>query len=115
MGRHIDLWLEGWRKGDAQMILSAVTDDFVHEDAQDGRFTKDEFATYLERLFATESTPVGFETITDVVTFEKDGEETTWGWWRTLATPLEGAGLVKARPDGVYSERVAYFAMPPSD
>jgi len=115
MGRHTDLWLEGWRKGDAQMILSSVTDDFVHEDAEDGRITRAEFAAYLEELFATENTPEGFETITDVVSFEKDGEEITWGWWRTLATPAEGAGLLKARPDGVYSERVAYFTRPPAD
>jgi len=112
MGRHVDLWLEGWRKGDAQMVLSAVTDDFVYEDAVDGRFTKAEFAVYLEELFATESTPEGFQTITDVVTCEKDGEETTWGWWKTLAAPQEGAGLVKARPDGVYFERVAYYVGP---
>jgi hypothetical protein len=114
MGRHVDLWLEGWRKGDAQMVLSAVTDDFVYEDAQDGRFTRAEFAAYLEDLFATENTPEGFETITDVVRCEKDGEETTWGWWTTLATPAEGAGLVKARPDGVYLERVAYYVKPAS-
>jgi ketosteroid isomerase-like protein len=114
MGRHVDLWLEGWRKGDAQMVLSAVTDDFVYEDPVDGRFAKTEFAAYLEELFATESTPDGFQTITDVVRSEKDGEETTWGWWTTLASPQEGAGLVKARPDGVYSERVAYYGRPPA-
>jgi hypothetical protein len=112
MGRHVDLWLEGWRKGDAQMILSAVTDDFVHDDAVDGRFAKAEFAAYLEELFAAEGTPEGFETITDVVTSEKDGEETTWGWWKTLATQQEGAGLIKARRNGVYLERVAYYVNP---
>jgi hypothetical protein len=112
MGRHVDRLLEGWRKGDAQMILSAVTDDFVYEDPVDGRLAKAEFAAYLEELLATESTPEGFETITDVVTSEKDGEETAWGWWRTLAAPQEGAGLVKARPEGVYLERITYYARP---
>jgi len=115
MGRHVGLWLEGWRKGNAQMVLSAVSDDFVYEDALDGRFARAEFAVYLEELFATEGTPEGFETITDVVRSEKDGEETTWGWWTTLAVPAEGAGLVKARADGVYFERVAYYAKPPAD
>lgn len=108
MGRHIDLWLEGWRRGDAAMVMSAVTDDFVHDDPVDGRFTKEEFAAYLEQLFASEGTPQGYETIDDVVTVEQDGIETTWGWWRTLGAPREGAGLVKARTDGVYLERVAY-------
>jgi ketosteroid isomerase-like protein len=114
MGTHVDLWLEGWRKGDAKMVLSSVTDDFVYEDAVDGRFTKAEFAAYVEELFAAEASPEGFETITDVVRSEKDGEETAWGWWKTLATQHEGAGLVKARPDGVYLERVAYYVNPPA-
>jgi hypothetical protein len=114
MSTHVDHWLEGWRKGDAALILSSVTDDFVHDDAVDGRFTREEFASYLERLFATELTPDGFETITDVVTVEREGVETTWGWWTTLATPMEGAGLVKSRSDGVFLERVSYYTRPDS-
>jgi hypothetical protein len=111
MSKHTDLILEGWRKGDAQMILSAITDDFVYEDPVDGHFTRDEFEAYLEEILGTVSTPGGFEAITDVLTVESDGEETTWGWWKTLVDPLqEGAGLVKARPDGVYLERVTYFS-----
>ena len=47
MGRHIDLWLEGWRRGDAEMVMSSVADDFIHDDPVDGRFTRDEFAAYL--------------------------------------------------------------------
>lgn len=112
MSAHVDRWLEGWRKGDAAMVLSTVTDDFVHDDAVDGRFTGEEFAAYVEQLFATENTAEGYETITDVVTQEQDGVETTWGWWRTLATPLEGAGLVKTREDGVFLERVTYYSRP---
>ena len=96
------------------MVMSAVTDDFVHDDPVDGRFTKDEFAVYLEELFATEGTPRGYESIDDVITLERDGVETTWGWWRTLGAPWEGAGLVMARADGVYLERVAYYTRPES-
>jgi hypothetical protein len=110
MGKYTDLLLEGWRRGDAQMILSAVTDDFVYEDPADGHFTKAEFVAYLDEILPTGSTPAGFEAITEVVTVEKDGEETTWGWWKTLVDPVqEGAGLVKARHDGVYLERVTYY------
>ena len=92
-------------------FLSAITEDFVFEDPVDGRLTRAEFEVYLEEQLGTGSTPAGFEAITDVVTAETDGEETTWGWWRTLTDPgQEGAGLVKARPDGVYLERVTYFS-----
>jgi hypothetical protein len=111
VAKHTDLLLEGWRKGDAQMILSAIADDFVYEDPVDGRFTRAEFEVYLKEILGTGSAPEGFEAITDVVTVEKDGEEMTWGWWKTLTEPVqEGAGLVKARPDGVYLERVTYFS-----
>ena len=64
-----------------------------------------------QRDHGTGSAPEGFEAITDVVTVEEDGEETTWGWWKTLIDPMqEGAGLVKARPDGVYLGRITYFS-----
>ena len=112
MGKHTDLLLEGWRKGDAQMILSAITDDFVYEDPVDGRFSGAEFEAYLDEMLGAGSPEGGFEAITDVVTVEKDGEETTWGWWKTLQGPVqEGAGLVRARSGGVYLERVAYFTL----
>ena len=56
----------------------------------------------------------GFESITDVITVEKDGEEVTHGWWKTLTEPvMEGAGLVRARPDGVYLERVISYTPTP--
>jgi len=113
MSEHMDAFLEGWRKGDAQMILGAVADDFVYDDPVDGRFTRTEFAAYLEELFGGEDARSraargeAFETITDLVTQEKDGVETTWGWW-TMPSD-EGAGLVIAGPDGVLSERIAYY------
>jgi hypothetical protein len=116
MSSCIDAFLEGWRRGDAEMILRAAADDFVYDDPVDGRFTKVEFAAYLESLFGagegTSGTAVdeSFETITDIVREEKDGEETQWGWWKTAAE--EGAGLVKAGPDGVHSEKLAYYTRP---
>jgi hypothetical protein len=117
MSRHLDMWLEGWRKGDRDVILAAVTDDFVNDDPIDGRFDKVGFAEYLAELLAPDESlsgaaAEGFETISDVVVEEKDGEETAWAWWN--APPFEGAGLVKARPDGVYLEKLAYYTLPGS-
>jgi hypothetical protein len=116
MSKYVDMWLEGWRRGDADLVLQSVTDDFVHDDPVDGRFTKSEFEVYLRELFAdveaarAKEEDAVFEVITDVVTAERDGEEITWGWWSVL--PYEGAGLVRSRADGVYSERVAYYTRP---
>ena len=100
------------------MILWAAADDFVYDDPIDGRFTRAEFADYLEDLFGggegTSGTAANedFETITDMVREVKDGEETLWGWWKTPTE--EGAGLVKAGPDGVHSEKLAYYSRPES-
>jgi len=47
MSTFLDMYLEGFRKGDAEMILRALADDFVYDDPVDGRFTKAEFAAYL--------------------------------------------------------------------
>jgi hypothetical protein len=52
MSEHLEMYLEGFRKGDAEMILRALADDFVYDDPVDGRFTKAEFAAYLGELLA---------------------------------------------------------------
>ncbi len=48
----------------------------------------------------------------DEVVQEAGGEETCWVWWAYKDT--EGAALVKAGPDGVHSERIAYYTRPQS-
>jgi hypothetical protein len=116
MSKRLEAYKEGWRRGDAEMILRAVADDFVYDDPIDGRFTKAEFAAYLEELFGSDEArsgateAQGFETITDTVTQEEDGEETAWGWWKT--STQEGAGLIKAGSEGVRLERLAYYTRP---
>jgi hypothetical protein len=113
MSEHLDMWFEGWRTGNPELLLGAITEDFVYDDPEDGRLTRVEFELYLRDLFAGSAAPgvggaaAGFESITDIVIVERDGEETAWGWWK--APPQEGAGLVKARPDGVYLEKVTYY------
>jgi hypothetical protein len=110
----LEMWLTGWRKGDAEMILRSVSDDFVHDDPVDGRFLKPEFAAYLDDMFSSEApfiTAGGdtvFEEITDIVMREENGELTAWGWWQTASA--EGAGLVKVGPNGVRSEKTAYYS-----
>ena len=112
----LEMWLTGWRKGDAEMILRSVADDFVHDDPVDGRFRKPEFADYLDDMFSSEApfiTAAGdtvFEEITDIVVREGIGELTAWGWWQTASA--EGAGLVRVGPNGVRSEKTAYYNRP---
>jgi hypothetical protein len=115
MGRHLDAYKEGWEKGDAEMILGAVADDFVYDDPINGRLTKAEFASYLEQELGGEGAASSdadeqFETISDMVVQEKDGEETAWAWWKTASE--EGAELVKSGPDGVHLDKLAYYTRP---
>ena len=118
MSEHLDAYKEGWRRGDAEMILRAVADDFIYDDPIDGRFAKAEFGTYLKELFAGHETGSGaspdevFESHSEEVTQEKDGEETAWVWFKTATE--EGAALKKAGPDGVRLERLAYYSRPPA-
>jgi len=116
MSEHLDVYKEGWRRGDAQMIVEATTDDFIYDHPIDGRITKADLGPYLERLFAEYEPLPGsdgegrFEAHSEEVTLEKDGEVTAWNWWATAKA--EGAALKKARPDGVFLERLTYFARP---
>jgi hypothetical protein len=116
MGGHLDEYKEGWRTGNAAMILRAIADDFVYDDPVDGCFTKMEFAAYLEKLFANDEassgTSEGFETHTEEVMQAKDGQVTAWVWFKTATT--EGATLKKAGPDGVRLERLVYYTRPGS-
>jgi len=113
MSEHFDRFLEGWTKGDVEMLLSACAEDFVFDDAIDGRFTKAEFPAYFDSLSE------GVLKITDVVTEEIGGLETAWCWW-SLEAPTgatlvsqEGAALAKVGRDGVHWQKVTYYAREP--
>jgi len=113
--KSLDLFLDGWRTGDAGKILRAVADEFVYDDPIDGRYAGPDFAAYLAELLGDTAPDAasggpGFEGITDIVTQEKDGQLTAWGWWKTASE--EGAGLVKVGPNGVMLEKTAYYRRP---
>ncbi len=50
MSEHFDRFMEGWDKGNVELLLSACAEDFVFDDAIDGRFTKAKFPAYFESL-----------------------------------------------------------------
>ena len=106
MSSHLETFLKGWKNDDLDVILSACADDFVFDDPIAGRFTKATLAGFYGA--PGEGVPVWH----DQVVQEVDGEETCWMWW--VYKESEGAALVKAGPDGVRSERVAYYTRPQS-
>jgi len=113
MSEHFDRYMEGWATGDVEMLLSACAEDFVLDDAIDGRFTKAELPAYFESLGD------GVVKITDVVAEEVGGLETAWCWWSlevptgTALVSQEGAALAKVGSDGVHWQKVTYYAREP--
>ena len=115
MGEHLNTYAEGWTRGEAEAILQAAAGDYVFDDPNAGLITKEEFVSYFEELKqAVDGLRGGiaqttFMNLTEVVTSENSGELTAWCWWAIPGTPLEGAGLIKVGPDGVRSEKIAYY------
>ena len=112
MSEHLDRYMEGWTKGDVEMVLSACAKDYVYDDPIDGRFTKADIGTYVGSL------PEGGLKLTEVASEETGGLETTWFWW-SLKAPAgsavvssEGAALTKVGRDGVHLTKVTYYAHP---
>jgi hypothetical protein len=109
MSEQFDRYMEGWLKGDAEMILSACAEDFVYDDPEDGRMTKAQFAEY----WATG--PEGENSWSDAVMQEADGVETGWCWFHWMPegesaeAEQQGAAMVKADADGVHLHRLAYY------
>ena len=93
---------------DVDLMLGACADDFVYDDALDGRITKAQFADYYRGL------PDGETVISDEAVREAEGETTLlywWAWKRPGETEWaqECAGLARADAGGVHSERIAYY------
>ena len=113
MSEHFDRYMEGWTKGDIELLLSACAEDFVLDDAIDGRFTKVELPAYFETLGE------GVLKITDVVTEETGDLETAWCWWSPRGADRRRPGVAgRRRPgqvgrDGVHWQKVTYYAREP--
>jgi hypothetical protein len=50
---HLGVYAEGWTKGDAEIILRAVTDDYTFDDPNAGTIPKSEFSDYLSGMRET--------------------------------------------------------------
>jgi len=112
---HLGVYAEGWTKGDAEMILRAVTDDYTFDDPNAGVIPKSKLAEYLSGMrddiqsLLGGSIPEPFMELSEVVTQESEGVLTAWCWWAVPGTELKGSGLIKVGSDGVRSEVITYY------
>ena len=113
---HLRAYAEGWTKGDADMILSALAEDYTFDDPNVGVVSRDGFADYLagmKEAIASQAqgrVPDPFMELTEVLTREEEGVLTASCWWAVPGTQMKGAGLIKADASGVHSEVITFYA-----
>jgi hypothetical protein len=117
---YLGAYAEGWTKGDATIILKAVSDDYTFDDPNAEKIGKSGFAEYLSKLkegvrSAGGSLPEAFMELSEVVTQDNEDVLTAWCWWVIPGTPLRGSGLIKVGVNGVRSEVITYYAKPMGD
>lgn len=109
--------LEGWARGDSEVIVASLAEDFVFENPNSGRISKSEFKGYFEQL-KQQMTTMGYAEDKDFMTFSNvmthdDGETlVTWLWYEITGTPVRGASLVKVTDAGVRSDWLTFHAPP---
>lgn len=116
---HLAVYAEGWTAGDADTILEALAEGFVFDDPNAGRISRADFADYFAGFKAEVAELRGagqdgpFMRLTEILA-KADGEGLTAScWWTIPGTELQGSGLIKVEPDGVRSERIAYYSRLP--
>jgi hypothetical protein len=116
---YLGTYAEGWTKGDSETILSAASESFVFDDPNSGKITKGNFTDYLAGLREAVVSMRGgeyegpFMELSEVVTRDDDDGLTASCWWEIPGTGIQGSGLIKVGPDGVLSERIAYYTKLP--
>lgn len=116
---HLGTYAEGWTKGDTELILSALSDDFTLDDPNGGKIQKSEFADYLAgmketvRSLCDGTLSETFMELTEVITHEEEGLLTAWCWWAIPGTEIQGSGLIKVDSSGVKSEVLTYYTKLP--
>ena len=113
---HLGRYAEGWSKGDAELVLQAITDDYILDDPNAGRISKAMFSDYLDgmkqkaKTLCHGSLPEPFMRLTEVLTSEDNEVTTAWCAWEIPGTNIKGAGLIKVNSSGVFSEVLSYYA-----
>jgi len=114
----LEIYLEGWRTGDAEKSLNATVSDFFYDDPATGRIKRDAFVQFVEEFKAAGAelaggdVPSPFLHYTDV-TVSGANPATAWCWWCVTGTDFQGAAVIRFDDSGILSERIAYFTRDP--
>lgn len=116
----LDIYLEGWRTGEAGRSLSATAPGFFYDDPDTGRIDRAGFVRFFEDFqaagaeMAGGAVPVPFLEYSDL-TVTDTNPATAWCWWRVTGTEFRGAAFIRFDATGVLSERIAYFTNNPNE
>lgn len=112
---HLGQYAEGWTNGDAGLVLRAISNDYILDDPNVGKISKDKFTGYLNEMKETVKTlcngnlPEPFMELTEVLTSEEDEITTASCAWAIPGANIKGAGLIKINSTGVFSEVLTYY------
>ena len=107
-------YCEGWSKGDADMIRSAVADDYVWDDPAEGRVSKDGLGSFLPKFKEAIDRVRGVCPSTSYLTLSDwavDRSQLTTTVWCSFAVPgtdIQGMSQIRVADKGVISEHRAY-------
>lgn len=111
---YLDAYCEGWSRGDSDMIYSVVADDYVWDDLEEGRVSKDGLNSFLPKIKdaidrARGCSPsASYLTLSDWVVDRSQLSTTFWCSFAVPGTSVEGLCQIRVGDDGVISERRAY-------
>jgi SnoaL-like domain len=107
-------YLAAWKKGDVDLILGTLADNFVLHDPEYGTISKAEYRQYFANLRKAIQAAGGnqpnqaFRESTDVVTREEGDSLIAWVHWSFPGTEIEGASLSRIGAGGIVSQQVFY-------
>ena len=115
---YLAAYCEGWSKGDADMIRSAVADDYVWDDPEEGRVSKDGLGTFLPEFVETidslrdDCPSMSYLILSDFITNRVQVTTTVWCCFAVPGTSVEGISQIRLGDNGVISEHRAYRTRP---
>jgi hypothetical protein len=117
-GDYLGQYAEGWSKGDSQIIVGSLADNYQLDDPNAGTINKQGFADYLAGMWQVVEgirgkTDDPLIELTEIITQEDGGILTAWAWWTVPGTPIQGSALIKVGDQGVISERLCYYTKLP--
>lgn len=104
----------GWSKGNALIIRSAVADDYLWDDPDEGRITKADLKDFLPRLrdkiddLRNRSAPASYLTLSDLVIDRRRSATTVWCRFAVPGTGIQGMSQIRVGDNGVISEHRAH-------